>query len=140
VPSTHSLTKVASLSNDDVFRVDLDPSNSAASETVRGVKYSTLASQVGDGVDVRDYGGKVNGTFDDTASWERVLASGYPVKCSVKGTSNIEGTIVITDENTVTLNAGLAIERQGGDQTTPLIHMYGNKGVLNPRGATFRQD
>ena len=35
--STHALTKVTSLSDDDVLRLDLDPANSAVAETERGI-------------------------------------------------------------------------------------------------------
>ena len=40
--STHALTKVTTLSDDDVFRVDLDPANAATTETERGVSYGVL--------------------------------------------------------------------------------------------------
>jgi len=43
--STHALTKVTTLSDDDVLRVALDPANSSVAETDRGVTIETLLAQ-----------------------------------------------------------------------------------------------
>jgi hypothetical protein len=40
--STHALTKVTTLSEDDVLTIDLDPDNSAVAETVRGITAGDL--------------------------------------------------------------------------------------------------
>ena len=47
--STHALTKVTTLSEDDVLRLDLDPANSAVAETERGITGKNLLESVGPG-------------------------------------------------------------------------------------------
>jgi hypothetical protein len=45
VTSTHALTKVTTLNDDDVVKIALDPANSAVAETDRGVTVGTLLGQ-----------------------------------------------------------------------------------------------
>lgn len=51
--STHALTKVTTLNDDDVIRIALDPENAAVAETDRGVNASVIKYKTGD---VRLYG------------------------------------------------------------------------------------
>ena len=47
--STHALTKVTTLNDDDVLRLTLDPANAAVAETERGITAKTLLDNVGPG-------------------------------------------------------------------------------------------
>ena len=47
--STHALTKVTTLNDDDVLRVDLDPANSAVAETERRITGKAFLESIGPG-------------------------------------------------------------------------------------------
>ena len=88
--------------------------------------------------DVERYGTNLTGGADKTAAFQTAVNSGHPAFCNVVGTINIEGTIVLDGDKSLTLNAGLNLERQSGAATTPMVHVYGNRNQFNGRGATVR--
>lgn len=47
--STHALTKVTTLNDDDVIRIELDPANSQVAETERGVTAKNFLASAGPG-------------------------------------------------------------------------------------------
>jgi hypothetical protein len=53
--STHALTKVTTLSEDDVFRLDLDPNNAAVAETERGVTVASVRTDIETNANVPPY-------------------------------------------------------------------------------------
>jgi len=70
--STHALTKVTTISKDDVLRLTLDPDNSAVAETDRGVAIADLTPFA----NVQQYGAVGDGVTDDTAAIQAAVDSG----------------------------------------------------------------
>jgi len=106
-------------------------------ETANGIVPSVEQFPPGD---VLRYGALIDGVKDDTAAFQSAIDSGHSAFCQVEGTTNIEGTVVMNGDKSLTLNAGLNFERQSGGSTAPMLHMYGDKNVFNPNGATIRHN
>ena len=128
----------------DVLIYTADPANSSElvftqtdEEAANGVTPVNTRFFPGD---VRRYGAVIDATTDDTTAFNNAVRSGHPAFCDVTGTTNIAGTVVLDGDKQLSINAGLNFERQSGGLTTPLLHMYGNKNVFNPMGATIRHD
>jgi len=72
VTSTHALTKVTTLNQDDVLRLDLDPANSSVAETERGITADRLLGSVSN---VKHFGAIGDGITDDTSAIQSAITS-----------------------------------------------------------------
>jgi len=92
VTSTHALTKVTTLSRNDVLRLTLDPDNSQVAETDRGLTAATLFSGI---ANVKHYGAIGDGT-DSTIAIRNAYATNLPVYYP-KGIYIVSSMIVLPD-------------------------------------------
>lgn len=92
--------------------------------------------------DVRDFGAKADGDgakTDNTQAFIDALAKEAAVYVP-PGIFGLDGGFALDGDKSLHMTSGTTLQRFGGGSTEPMIHMYGNKNVLDPNGATIRQN
>lgn len=137
--SDHALTKVDTLSDEDVFTLSLDPSNAAVAETKRAITFSQMSKSGRLAGDIRNFGAKIDASTDDTAACQDAIDSGLTVSFP-PGRLSVEGTLTVASNGGflggkhLIMTAGSRLERFS-DNTDPIMQVYGVQNRIEGNGA-----